>query len=187
MGQMTPRMIPWFIATETFSPDDGDRWNKYKEWSGLTQLQEVVSLDGILCPTLLPEIRADFWPHIVQEDFMLQFFLNFDFLMKEVTGIAKKNVLCVFRNPEQQPDAPSFAEFEFMGYDLVDVHGGISALTNCSGYPKAFANSELSHFGLLPDLARAREVQKQLRTSYPGDPHSDCHFWAIFCLKPTAC
>ena len=117
---------------------------------------------------------------------MTEFFLDFEFLMKEVSAIEKKNVLCVFRNPKQQPEAPSFAEFEFLGYDLVDVQGGISALTNCGGYPKAFANSELSRFGLLPELMRACEVQKQLRSSYPGDPHSDCHVWAIFRLKLSA-
>jgi hypothetical protein len=56
-------MIPWFTATQPFTPADGDRWIDYVKWSGLTQLQEVVSLDGMLCPTLLPEIKDEYWPH----------------------------------------------------------------------------------------------------------------------------
>ncbi len=143
-------MTPWFTATEPFTPENGETWNKYIEWSGLTQVQEIVSLDGILCPRLLKEIHDDYWPHLVQENFMLNYFLDFDFLMEQVAAIQKKNILCVFRNPVQHPVAPPVADFEFMGYDLVDFEDTASALTNCGGFPDVFANSELSHFGLLP-------------------------------------
>jgi hypothetical protein len=173
-------MTPWFIATETFTPDDGDRWSKYIRWSGLTQLEEVVSLDGMLCPTILREIRDDYWPHIVNESFMLQYFLDFEFLVKQVAGIEKKNLLCVFRNPSEQPTPPPAAQFEFLGYDLVDVEDLNSALTNCGGYPDIFANSELSRFGLLTELGRALEVQARLRSLHPKDHHANCHVWAIF-------
>ena len=54
-------MVPWFIATEAFNRENGEAWEKFIEWSGLTQLDEVVSLDGMLCPTLLPEIHDDYW------------------------------------------------------------------------------------------------------------------------------
>ncbi len=171
---------PWFIATEPFTPADGARWIDYVKWSGLTRLDEVVSLDGMLCPTLLPEIKAEYWPHIVQEDFMLHFFLDFDFLMSQVAGIEKKNVLCVFRNPVERPQAPPVAQFQFFGYDLVDVQGLVSVLTNCGGFPDIFANSELSSVGLLPELGRAIEVQAKLRSAYPHGSHTDCHVWAIF-------
>ena len=176
----TIRMTPWFIATEPFTPDSGEPWNKYIQWSGLTQLQEVVSLDGMLCPTLLRNIEDDYWPHVVQEDFMLHFFLDFDFLMRQVAAIQKKNVLCVFRNPLQRPVAPSVANFEFLGYDLVDVENTASALTNCGGFPDIFANSELSRFGLLPELERAIEVQELLRPLHPEEHHANCRVWAIF-------
>lgn len=173
-------MIPWFIATEPFTPDAGEAWSKYIQWSGLTQLEEVVSLDGMLCPTLLPEIRDDYWPHIVNEDFMLGYFLDFDFLIKQVAGIERKNLLCVFRNPGKRPVAPPVARFEFLGYDLVDVQDTASALTNCGGFPDSFANSELSSCGLLPELGRAVEVQRLLRSLHPEEAHADCHVWAIF-------
>lgn len=173
-------MIPWYIATQPFTPDDGDRWIDYVKWSGLTQLQEVVSLDGMICPTLLPEIEDEYWPHIVQESFMLNYFLDFDYLLSQVDAIEKKNVLCVFRNPVEPPQAPPVAHFRFLGYDLVDVQGTASALTNCGGFPDVFANSELSSAGLLPELGRAIEVQSRLRSVHPGEHHADCHVWAIF-------
>ena len=171
-------MVPWFIATERFTPEDKS-WAKYIEWSGLTQLKEVITLDTALCPTVLPEIKDEYWPHIVNENFLTRFFLDFDFLSRQVQGIAKKNVLCVFRNPAKLPPVPSAENFQFLGYDLLD-DTSTSALTNCGGFPDTFANSELSEFGLLTEFDRAREVQARLRLLHPKDPHANCDLWAIF-------
>ena len=178
-------MTPWFIATEPFTPANG-AWEHYIEWSGLTQLVELVSLDGILCPTLLREIKEDYWPYIVNEDLMLHYFVDFDFLMRQVAEIERKNVLCVIRNPTERPAAPLVAPFEFLGYDLVDVEGDVSALTNCGGFPDVFANSELSRVGLLPEFERAVEVQRLLRSVHPEEHHADCHLWAIFRVRGSA-
>ena len=136
-------MTPWFIAIRPFTPADGERWISYVEWSGLTQLVEWVSLDRMLCPIVLSgEIKSEYWPHIVNEDSMLDFFTDFDFLMKQVAEIEPKNVLCVIRNPARQPEAP--LSFEFLGYHMVDRYGGNSALTNCGGFAEAFAKSDLN-------------------------------------------
>jgi hypothetical protein len=176
-------MTPWFIATERFIPDDGIRWDNYVKWSGLDHLKEVVSLDPLLCPSVLPEIKNHYWPHIVNEDFMLDFFLDYDFLKNELADVPRKNVLCVFRNPSQQPVAPPIGDFEFLGYDLVDVHNGARALTNCGGFPDVYANSELSEVALLPDFKRAFEVQESLRSKHPEEFHANCHRWAVFRAK----
>ncbi|HWX53062.1 MAG TPA: hypothetical protein VN176_00585 [Verrucomicrobiae bacterium] len=174
-------MTPWFIVTKQFTPNDGNAWSKYIQRSGLTQLTELVSLDTMLCPTLLPKIKDDYWAHIVNEDFMIRFFVDFDFLMEQVAGIEKKNVLCVFRNPTQQPMAPPVANFEFLGFDLLETYGSdTSALTNCEGFPDVFANSELSSVGLLHEFERAVDVQTRLRSMHPEEPHADCDLWAIF-------
>jgi hypothetical protein len=177
-------MTPWFIATKPFTPMDDQRWDKYVEWSGLKQLQELVSLDELLCPPLLREIKDEYWPYIVNEDFMLHFFTDFDFLMKRVAPIQRKNVLCVYRNPTAHPDGPCFGEFRFLGYDLVDSECSISALTNCGGFPDVFANAELSNLGLLTNFHRAVEVQRNLRIIHPEESHADCHLWAILRLPP---
>jgi hypothetical protein len=174
-------MQPWYIATEPFNPSKGESWTKYVVWSGLTQLDEVVSLDSMLCPTLLPDIKDDYWSHIVNEDFMLDFFVNLDFLLGQLPAVAERNLLCVYRNPPRPPGPPVVPQrFKFLGYDLVDVMAGVSALTNCGGFPDVFDSGELSSKGLLTSHTRAYEVQSDLRAKYPDEPHANCHVWAIF-------
>jgi hypothetical protein len=174
------KMHPWFIATEQFSPLDGSRWRKYIEWSGLVQLTEVVSLDPILCPPILNELKAEYWPHIVNENFMLNYFVNLEFLKREIANVPRRNLLCVFRNPSDESARPPVDAFQFLGYDVVDVENGASALTNCGGFPGVFANSELSPVGLLSDFKRAIQVQQLLRSRHPEEPHANCHLWAVF-------
>jgi hypothetical protein len=173
-------MQPWFIATERFASGNKEAWEKYIAWSGLGHLDEVVSLDPMLCPTVLPKIKDEYWPYIVNEDFMLNFFVDLEFLLKQVPDIRGRNLLCVYRNPESPPPPCEGAvKFDFLGYDLVDVTGGASALTNCGGFPDVFANNELSPKGLLTSHARAMQVQAELRANHPGEHHADCHVWAI--------
>jgi hypothetical protein len=180
--QLQP-MIPWFVATERFDKSDPG-WAKYVAWSGLEQLDEIISLDSSLCPTVLPDIKTEYWDHIVNEDFMLHFFTDIDYLRGQTASIPRKNLLCVFRNPFAHPSTAQVPEgFEFIGYDLVDKDAGTSALTNCGGFAKAFSNGELSEKGLLRTHERARTVQDRLIREYPGEHHADCHLWAIFrCL-----
>ncbi len=173
-------MKPWFIATERFNPTNGDDWSRYIEWSGLKQLDELVSLDPMLCPTVLPKIKDSYWSHIVNEDFTLNFFTDLDFLLNEISNIQERNLLCVVRNPQSTlPFHASSVAFEFLDYDLMDVEGSASALTNCGGFPEVFANNELSSKGLLSSYARAFEIQTQLRTYYPNEHHANCHVWSI--------
>ena len=175
-------MQPWFIATEKLSPNNADKWQSYIQWSGLTQLDELVSLDSMLCPTLLPEIKDEYWSHIVEEDFMLNFFLDLDFLLDELNSshLSEYNLLCVERNPQSDllPQVDHVA-FEFLGYDLVDAIGSASALSNCGGFPLVFSNEELNAKGLLSNYTRALEVQAMLRHHYPDESHANCHLWSI--------
>ena len=174
-------MQPWYIATETFTPRRGEVWKKYVGWSGLTQLDEVVSLDPMLCPTLLPDIKQEYWPHIVNEDFMLGFFTDLEFLLAPASGATERNLLCVYRNPpDPLPPCDGPVDFEFIGDDLVDVQAGASALTNCGGFPDVFDNAELSSKGLLTSYVRALQVQSELRARYPEESHANCHVWAVF-------
>ncbi len=131
-------MIPWFVATQQFDKSDA-AWAKYIAWSGLKQLDETVSLDSGLCPTVLPDIKTEYWNHIVNEDFILHFFTDLDYLRGEISAILRENLPCVFRNPAAHPSAAQVPEgFEFIGYDLVDKDSGTSALWNCGGFQRAF-------------------------------------------------
>jgi hypothetical protein len=172
-------MQPWFIATETFTSRDVEKWANYVSWSHLSHLVEVVSLDSMLCPTLLPEIKAEYWPHIVNENFMLNFFVDLEFLIEQLPAVSECNLLCVYRNPAHDLPYNLPKGFEFLGYDLVDVEGSASALTNCCGYPDVFDGRELSPQGLLTSYARALQIRADLRAKHPHEHHADCDLWAI--------
>ncbi len=95
-------------------------------------------------------------------------FKSLEYLIEAVTGVSDLNLLCIYFNPTKhvQPEKGKL-EFEFLGYDLVEVNGSISALTNCGGFPNAFNNRELTKYGLLPTLSRVIEVQSELYEKYP--------------------
>lgn len=168
-----------YIAMEKFGPS-GSGWNEYIEWSGLTQLTEVVTLDGILCPFALPQIKDHYWPHIVCEDNMLNFFVDLDFLLSELPDTGNLNILGVIRGPTVDVRSLGWDEFAFMGYDLLDKDVGTSALSNCGGFADVFANAELSSVGLIDDFHRAVNIRNLLHEMYPEEHHADCDLWAIF-------
>jgi hypothetical protein len=110
---------------------------------------------------------------------MLNFFTDVDYLRALVSNIQPKNFLCVFRNPTAHPAVEVPKGFDFLGYDLADIQGSTSALTNCGGFPEAFSNGELSEKGLLSSFERAKQVQNDLPRLYPQESHANCHLWAI--------
>ena len=167
-------------STERFDPGRGADWNEYISWSGLTQLREVVSLDSILCPKVIDEILPEDWHHIVNEDFMLDYFTDLDYLDSTRRCARRaKSPLRVYKNPGPDQN-PSDSRFALEGYDLIDVMGGVSALTNCGGFPLAFEDGELNRVGLLPTLDRANAVRAALMSNYPAEPHANCDVWAIY-------
>jgi hypothetical protein len=50
-------------------------------------LEEVVSLDKLLCPPILREVKTEYWPHIVNEDFILHFFTDLGLMLGEVRNV----------------------------------------------------------------------------------------------------
>lgn len=170
-----------YTAVERFDPSCGERWRKYIEWSALTQLREVVSLDGMLCPSVLGDLSDEDWEHNVHEHSLIGLFLDIDYLLKKLGGEADVNVLALMRDPTAA-EVASFSDprFVFLGFDLVETQTGISALVNCGGFDRAFAPADLSALGLIPDYAKALGVQDRLRAEYPDEPHANCERWAIW-------
>jgi hypothetical protein len=173
-----------YSAVQCFDPDSGENWQKFIAWSGLKQLREVVSLDGILCPSIFEELTAEDWKHNVQEDFKTHLFFDLDHVLKKVAGNERVNVLALMENPTAEKIA-SFANprFVFRGFDLVDEQGGNSSLLNCGGLDKAFSNAELSEFGLIADYQRASDIRQALRENYPEERHAVCNIWAIWQMR----
>ena len=69
-----------FVAKRRFDPSAGDTWRRFVDWSGLGQLREVVSLDGMLCPTVPEELIAADWEHNVHADYQISYFRSLDYL-----------------------------------------------------------------------------------------------------------
>jgi hypothetical protein len=172
-----------FIAKRRFGPDAGERWRSYLAWSGLHHLHEVVTLDAILCPTVPEELVPEDWQHNVHADYRIFFFGSLDYLRRRVAGEAGLHILAAVQDPTAEAvEAGAGPGFEFVGFDLLDVSGDVSALTNCGGWDGVFAGEELSPLGLLTDLDRARAVRETLRRRYPGEHHALCDVWAVWRL-----
>ena len=170
-----------YSAVERFDPSCGEAWQKFITWSGLTQLQEVITVDGILCPTIFQDLTAEDWEHNVQEDHKITLFRDLDHVLSKAIGNAQVNVLALFQNPTDD-DVHSFIDhrFRFRGFDLVELQTGVSALVYCGGFAKAFSRADLSECGLLTDHQQALRVQRLLQSEYPDEPHADCDAWAIW-------
>jgi hypothetical protein len=182
--KQTSTMPVIYSAVRHFDPGCGTDWTKFIEWSRLTQLREVISLDRILCPYVFKDLTDEDWSHNVQEDFKLNVFYNLDYVLGKVAGQDQVNVLALMHNPTAE-EFRSFSDqrFNFRGFDLVELETGISALVNCGEFPKAFSSSDLSDCGLLTEHAQALGVQKRLRVAYPDDHHANCDVWAIWRMK----
>jgi hypothetical protein len=177
-------MEVWFAAVEPFGPQCGESWDKYVEFSHLTQLREVVSLDDSLCPCVIKELTDEDWEFNVAQDYVCFYFRDLDYLIKRIGRSGIVNILPVVRDPQGEcKDYLRDERFEFMGYDLIEVNGGTSALTNCGGFDRAFRSEELSGAGLITSFERAHEVQRLLRENYPAEPHANCDLWAIWKMK----
>lgn len=173
-----------FIATESFGPQNGQRWLSYFEWAKIPQLEEVVSLDFMLNPRIVTTLIDEDWAHIVNADYRLSYFTDLPYLLSRITDGTACNILGLYRNPEYHiHEPPSSASFTFIGYDLIEEQTKISALTNCGGFPESFSNNQLNQFGLITDFQLADEISYSLRLNNPDEPHADCELYAIWRLN----
>jgi len=172
----------WFISVETFGPSN-EGWEKYIQWSKLTQLKEVVGLDCSLCPAVIRELSEEDWDHVVAENFLICYFRDREYLTSRTRDVADKHILGVVLEPDTDERSRIVKDGEFLGYDLIERQTSISALTNCQGFPESFDNQELNEFGLLSEYLRARQIQHALSTNNPEEPHANTDLWAIWKLQ----
>ena len=174
-------VAPVYVARRRFGPDAGDRWTRYVAWSRLTQLRELVSLDAMLCPAVPEELVAEDWQHNVHADYQITHFRSLEYLRRRIAGVPGLNLLAILREPSAGDlTQVSLPDFTFAGFDVVDVHGDVSALTNCGGFDDVFAPEELNPLGLLTERARAGAVRRGLRSAYPEQHHAVCDVWALW-------
>ena len=127
--------------------EGGMSWDKYIEWSKLTHLTELVSLDGMLNEILVePDYdNADDWDCIyIVEQYQTGFFTRLEFVFKRLKPKDKFNLLTVVLEPDQDCKDVKIDDYEFVGYDLLDQDFSISALSNCGGFDETFLPTDLN-------------------------------------------
>lgn len=188
----------WYTIVRRFGPEWAERmwsddrppltWQGYLEWSGLHQLDEVVGLDTMLCAPAVPPdsepLTVEDWEHVVNRDFRLHYYRDLEYLLARVPLRPELMVLAAMEGPPEEGVPPlDDPRFVFLGYEVLDEHGDVSALTNCGGFPLAFENSELNRFGLLDGVGRAYKVRGALRERYPGEHHARCDVWGVWRME----
>lgn len=172
-------MTFWYIAVQSFSPAHKD-WQQYIEQSGLKSVKEIISLDQVLCPPAIRKFEAEDWKHNVQDHFFNDYFLDLEYLSRRVASLSNIHMLAVLKNPEfEVRDAFNHLNFRFLGYDLTDHYGSVSALTNCGPLPLAFHSRDLSSHGLIYTYKRAAEVKQALQKYYVEEFEKTL-MWAIW-------
>lgn len=178
----------YYTARAKFDPTHGPAWEQYCQWAGLPHLTGLLTLDIVLCPEIIRELTLEDWQHNVQQNYRLFYFHDLDYLLGRLAGVTHPfNLLAIAWEPSTPCDDDlADPRFQFRGYDLIEEPTGISALTNCGGFPLAFRSEDLSPLGLLPDYALARVVQARLRHHYPDEHHARCDLWAIWQMNGLA-
>ena len=178
-----------YTAVERFDKDheSGEGgWDKYIEFSKIAHSNEIVSLDGLLCPSFIKGGPSDEdWKHLFKEDLHdKDIFDDLNYLLKRVSGSNDFQILAVAKEPTEEEVRGFTADgFLLKGYDLIENGGTISALTNCGGFDDIFSPLELSPCGLLEDHKRAFQVKELLKELHPEEPHAHCVVWAIWRLE----
>jgi hypothetical protein len=147
-----------------------------------TDLMRIVTLDSMLCPPVVHVESSDDWQFVAKEEFMLDFFTDLDFVLRRAVGHRPSVVVAVARDPSAA-DISGFShtDFEFAGFDVVDIQFVNSALFNSSHFPGLFDVSELSpESGLITSRERAFEIRDTLRQRHPDRDEARCYVWAIW-------
>ncbi|MEO1712913.1 MAG: hypothetical protein AAFU60_06210, partial [Bacteroidota bacterium] len=101
------------------------------------------------------------------------------YVLEKTKDLESFNLLAVVKNPSDTLQDLS-THFDFLGYDLIEVDGYISALTNCGGFDESFLPHDLNQYGLIPIWKRAKKVQEGLRGDYPDELHADCDLFEVW-------
>jgi hypothetical protein len=163
--------------------EDGYSWYQYKKWSGLNHLTELVSLDALLNELLVePDYNneAD-WDNIHVVDFCVTgFYTTQAYVLQKAKLDGKFNLLTAVIEPDEVCETIEIADYEFVGYDLLDPHFIISALTNCGGFDDTFLPEDLNQYGLIDDYLRAYDIKKRLFENHPYGKHTNTHVIALW-------
>jgi hypothetical protein len=119
--------------------------------------------------------------HVTHADHLFGVFDSAEYAVSRCPLRPRNQLLALVREPSRDDvRGLELPGFEFKGFELIEEQTETSALTNCGGFPRAFAPEDLSESGLITDLDRAYAVRSKLRQEHPDEDHADCAVWAIW-------
>lgn len=174
----------YYTALKTYDSDntDGFTWKEYIDWTELFHLKELVSLDGNLnrLAFVLDLDASEVWGFIISDNGMLMFYFNsLDYVLNNVKEVPFFNLLAIIKEPEKEK-ADLSATYDFIGYDLIEIGGDTSALTNCGGFDETFLPKDLNIYGLISEYDMAKRIQKELPINNPEEEHTDCYLYEVW-------
>ncbi|TXH30417.1 MAG: hypothetical protein E6Q96_01735 [Cyclobacteriaceae bacterium] len=176
----------WYTATETYDKDydsDGSSWTKYIEFSKLTHLTELVSLDGMLNGLIFEPDRGENgdWDFIITDNmYETGLFNSLDYVIKNTKDKKRFNLLTVVKEPTEKCEEIKIPNFEFVGYELLDKDYSTSALSNCGGFEETFKSTDLNQYGLIDTFDKAYEIRDRLFKNNPMEHHADCYVLGLW-------
>jgi hypothetical protein len=96
---------------------------------------------------------------------------------------ATYNLLAVSKEPIEPCEEVYLENFEFIGYDLLDIYGDVSALTNCGGFDNTFLPQDLNKYASISTYEKAYTIKVELIKNNPDSDHANCYVWAIWRIK----
>jgi hypothetical protein len=176
----------WYTATEAYDKDydsNGYSWTKYIEFSKLTHLKELVSLDGSLNSVIFETDRSENgdWNFIVTDDlYETGLFNSLDYVKKKVKDKRRFNLLTVVKEPIEKCEDIQIPDLEFVGYELLDKVYSTSALSNCGGFDETFLPIDLNQYGLIDTFDKVYDFRDRLLKNNPMEHHADCYVFGLW-------
>jgi hypothetical protein len=175
-----------YKAVKKFGPYDGKAWTTYTEWTKLSHLTELISLDGILCPSVIDFDYEKDTDYLVWETDGPDGYNSLPYLKEKIAVVnpSRYRVLAVVKEPVDECEKSQLPNFNFVGYDLVETQGYISALTNCGGFDETFLPADLNKYGLIQTYQKAYITKAELLKNNLDEEHAEFYVWAIWTMKP---
>jgi len=158
----------YYCARAVFAKDydrNDLNWDGYVSWQGLPDLEELITLDNMLCRDIMDfdQKNAEDWEFaVIREPYRTDFYKSLQYVLKKVADKERFNLLAVAIEPQEDCSNLVLEGFEFVGYDLLDESFGLSSLTNCDGFIISYTPEDLAQYGLLRDFEKAYDVKKKL-------------------------
>lgn len=175
-----------YTATETYSSDydqEGYSWKQFIEFSKLTHLTELVSLDSMLNGSIVEQDSnnpSDWEFSVVDDLYVTGLFNSLNYVIEKIKDKNRYNLLTVVKEPDSRCEEIQIPDFEFVGYELLDKDYATSALSNCGGFDETFLPSDLNQYGLIDTFENAYDIRERLFANNPEEHHADCYVVAIW-------